>query len=120
MGGRKTYPVKKILGDLRETTRERKTLKKAISQQNPKKIAQATLDVFRNSTSAVSNLSKTYYMLKFVREFEKTKATSEDIKKDVTSFWTNIKENKGIKLEHEMERVLIDSTTHILKREVKK
>ena len=120
MGGRKTYSVRKVLGDLRQSIGERKKLSAAISEEDAKKITQATLDVFRKSDYAVDNLSKVLDMADIFEELEGKEIKPKETKQIVTDFWNKTKEDRNIKTGAEIDRNLIESATKILKRGGKK
>lgn len=120
MGGRKTYSARKVLGDLRQSTSERKRLSAAISEEDPKKISQATLDAFRKSDYAVDNLSKILDMADIFEEVEGKDIETKNVKQVVTDFWNKTKDERNIKTEAEIDRNLIESATKVLKRGGKK
>lgn len=120
MGGRKSYSVRSVLGDLRHSVRERKDLAKAISDEQPQKIVKSTVEAFKKSNYAIENLSKAIDMYDFFREVEKKKIKPKDVRKAVTEYWLRTKEKKKIKSTLEIDRILINSTVAVAKRSATK
>ena len=116
MGGRKSYPAKKVLGDLRQTTKERKALANAMISEQPKKVVQATLNAFRKSDQAISHLTKLFDMVDLFNETKGETFDKKEAKQKATDYWTQTKKEKDISTETEIDRLLIDSATKALKK----
>lgn len=116
MGGRKSYSAQKVLGDLRQTAKERKDISNAMASEEPRKIIQATLNAFSKSDKAISHLTR---LFDIVDLFDQTKGETydkEEAKKKATDFWTKTKKDNDIHTEIEIDRLLIDSATKALKK----
>jgi len=113
MGGRKTYSVKKILGDINGKSPERRALRKAIKEKDPKQIADSTLNLFKASKMP-SNFSQILDMFEVVQEIEKKKVSKDKLKEEISNLWADTKKAKKIKDFPELDRILVDSAVKIL------
>jgi hypothetical protein len=121
MGGRKPHSVRKVLGtNLGQTSIERKELKEAIHERNPKNIAQKTLSAFEKSDFAISNLTKALDMFEVAQKIKGKDLSSEELKVKVSNDWAIVKKQKAIKIEPEIERIFVDSALKLLKRRGRK
>lgn len=114
MGGRTSYPVKKVLGDLRQTAPELKALAVAIEKENTEKIVSSTVNAFRKSDYALSNLAHLIIMSGLFTQLE-GKTIKGDIRKIVTKYWIKAKRDKGFTTTPEADRNIINSATRALK-----
>jgi len=119
MGGRKTYSVKKVIGDRRKFPSESKQFISALKEKNPKKIAQSTIEMFQKSDTALSNLSKALEMAKFIAQTKKELPPSE-IRKRASNYWIKQRAKKRIKASPEIDRILVNSAVKVLRKKEKK
>lgn len=120
MGGRKSYPLRDVIGDLRQTKHERKELKEAIADKDPQRIAVTTLNVLRQSKDAVRNIANAIDMFSLFTETVNKRIKPEKIKEVATDYWNETKTKKRIESGPEIDRILIDSATKILKKRGRK
>ena len=119
MGGRKTYPVKNVVGSDKSLISPRRKLASAINEESPEKIVQTTVNLFQQSKTGLNNLAAAINMYDFFKEQKEVKEL-KDIKKDVSDFWTKTKEEKSLKTSSEVDRIIVDSAVKVLKKRGKK
>lgn len=109
------YPIKRVLGNLSSSKEERKKLKQALLDENYKDAASATIEAFKKSNFAVKNLSSVIDMFDVIDDINKKEIKEENLKKEISSQWIQLKKNKNLKTEKEIDRILVDSATKVLK-----
>ncbi len=95
-------------------------LKQALLEENYKDAATATVEAFKKSNFAVKNLSNVIDMFEVIDNINKKEIKSEDLKKEISNNWIQTKKDKNLKTEKEIDRILVDSATKILKEGGKK
>jgi hypothetical protein len=115
MGGRKSYSIKKVVGPTKKIQKERRQLRESLEIGDPKGIVKATVDIVKSSDFAVGNLVHTITFLSIIQEFEK-KPITENLKQEVVKRWTELKKEKKIETEPEIDRLLIESAIKTLAR----
>ena len=120
MGGRKPSPLRNVVGNLAPIRNERAQLNNAIEKQDPKQIALSTLNLFRKSKYAISNLSNAIDMRGVFLHEKKRILKPKETKDFVREYWNKVKQKKKLSTIPEIDRILIDSASKILKRRGKK
>jgi len=109
MGGRKSAPIKKVLGDLRQTVTERSQLNTAIGNEDTDKIVNTTFLTFRKSDYAVYNLIYLIEMSKVFDLLKTNKIDPSDYRKYITDFWIKTKKEKSYDIPKDVDRNLVNS-----------
>jgi len=119
MGGRKSYPIKRLLGDLRQSVGERKDLASAMEEKNPEKIASTTLKTFIKSDTAIENLTKTFDMVDVILSLSEESIEPQNLKDKIVKKWSEKKYKEDITIDSQIENNLINSIFNILKEDKK-
>ena len=116
MGGRKSYPVKLVVGDARKFVKESRELSTALDNMKPDKIIESTVKIFTKSDLAVNNLSRALNMFEFFQEKHKKHLEKKEAKKIVSDYWIKTKEKKNIKTTKEIDNLLINTAANVLSK----
>jgi hypothetical protein len=118
MGGRKSYPSKNLIGSSRETKKKFEELKDSFDTQEPKAIAQKTLDVFFSSDQAVLFHSYATKLAPYIlKNIKKLRSEKDEIiiKRDLSTAWQQIKEEYNISVPKEIDTVIVNNAVKTVK-----
>jgi len=116
MGGRKGYPLSRIVGDVRKVIREQKELFESIDREDPKETVRASAKILAKSDREINALA---YSLKFIHEIEKEGKPSEEetIKErrdKLSKKWIKFRKREGKKFDPSINRRVVDSVNDAL------
>lgn len=112
MGGRKSYPNKKYLGDSTGVKKEVKKLKDYIESKNLSDVPVQTLTIFSKSSNP---LKYSAYSTKFFPELLRNLHSWKDekdineLRRKITISWSKVKEKSKIKPPKEIDRIVIEN-----------
>lgn len=117
MGGRKSSRTEKIVGTSKQLKSHKKEFVKAIKSQDPEKIVSSAVEYYSASDTAVKNLVKATELFDFIDEEEdKNELDYQNRKELATKKWSDIKEKSKIDSDSEIDRILIESATKVIRR----
>ncbi len=117
MGGRKSYPVERVVGPSEKIRPNKQALIDAIRSEEPKKIVSSAVKLFSSSDTAVSNLAKAVKLLDFIDDnIEKKELKYQERKELVSKEWAKIKKEQELDTPSEIDRIFIDSATKVIRR----
>lgn len=120
MGGRKSARVERIVGKSKELTINKKDFVKSIKTEKPGKIAKSALSFISASNTAIKNLAKGIDFFDYIDKEEKKKPLNYQERKELTSkAWSKLKKSEKIDTPSEVDRILIDSATKVIRRKKK-
>lgn len=112
MGGRKSYPLRNLLGSSKETKEKFKELENSFDAKEPTKVAQKTLEVFFSSKKAVSFHSyATKLAPHILRNIKELREKKDDIalKRDISKVWQQIKKKQNVSVPKEIDTLIVNN-----------
>ena len=117
MGGRKSYPLERVVGKGEEVRDQKQDLVKAIRSEKPKGIVAAAVQLLTSSSTALEGLVKATEFFEVIRKnAKKPQLNYQERKELVTKEWTKIKEEHGLETSSELDRIFIDSAATVVRR----
>lgn len=116
MGGRKGYPLQKIVGNVRRMKDEQKQLLEGIKENNPEKVVKASVGIISKSDKALESLVYSYLFVDSIKK-DYRKLSKEDTKKrrkKLAKKWASYRKEKGKQFDPTTNREIVDSATRIL------
>lgn len=113
MGGRKSYPTRKFLGESKEVNKGIKTLKSFIDTKKTKEISIQTFNVIVQSRKpiAYSSYSNKLFPELIKHYSEWSKITDLDyLKREVSKSWSKVKKQNKIYVPKEVDRIIVENT----------
>ena len=113
MGGRKSYPIRKFLGESKEVNKGIKTLKGYIEGKETKEIPSQTFNIFVNSRKPIAYSA---YSNKFfptiIKNFNKWKEIEDTnfLRRDISKAWSKVKKDNKIIVPKEVDRIIVENT----------
>lgn len=117
MGGRKPARVERIVGKSKDLSNNKKDFVNSIKTEKPEKIVKSALSFISSSDLAVKNLAKGLDFFDFIDKEEKKEHLDYQDRKELTSqAWSKLKKDNKIETTSEIDRILIESATKIIRR----
>lgn len=112
MGGRKSYPNRKFLGESKEVNKGIKTLKGFIENKEIKEIPTQTFDLLVNSRKpiAYSAYSNKLFpaIVKNYSHWEEIK-DSNFLRREISKAWSKVKKENKIIVPKEVDRIIVEN-----------
>ncbi len=112
MGGRKSYPTKKFLGNSTGVKKEIKKLKDYIETKDISNIPIQTLSLFSKSTKPIRySAYSTKFFPQIMRNLPQWKEEKDvnELRRKVSISWSNVKEKSKINVSKEVDRIVIEN-----------
>lgn len=112
MGGRKSYPTKKYLGNSPGVKKEIKQLKDYIESKDVDKISAQSLSVFTIARKPIRySASSTKFFPEIMKNLSKWKEVSDSdvLRREVSSSWSKIKQQNKISTPKEVDRIVVEN-----------
>jgi hypothetical protein len=120
MGGRRPASVEKVVGKSKKVTERKKSFFRAVKSEKTDNIVSSAIDLFGSSDEAVHNLYQATKFLNFISKNKHKKAEIYDKRKEeATKKWAEIKKKEKLKTSSEIDRILVESATKVIRRGVK-
>ena len=113
MGGRKSHRVEKVIGSNLKIKNDIKKLKESLENQDPKGITNSTVQMVKDSSLAINNLSCVFYFYDLLSTFPEKKPYNER-RKIISEFWLKTKKKNNIETSSAFDKIIIDSATKML------
>ncbi|MEK6927723.1 MAG: hypothetical protein AABX11_04790 [Nanoarchaeota archaeon] len=117
MGGRKSYPTKKFLGDSTGVKKDVKQLKDYIVTKDVSNISIQTLNIFSKSAKPLKySAYSTKFFPEIMRNLSKWKEEKDvnELRRNVAISWSNVKERTKISVPKEVDRIIIENAVKIV------
>ena len=116
MGGRKGYPLKRVVGDVRKIKKEKKELLEWIDEKNPKEVIKTTGKIIAKSDRLLDSLVMSIEFIDSIEPEEK-KLRREPIKKrrrELSKKWASYRKKQDKKFDSNTNRQIVDSINRAL------
>lgn len=117
MGGRKSYPTKKFLGESKSVKNGIKTLKEYVENKEIKEVPLGTFNIFIKARKPIiySAYSNKFFptIVRNLNKWEKIEDANL-LKRDVTKAWSKVKKKNKILVPKEVDRIIVENAVKIL------
>jgi len=116
MGGRKGYPLRKIVGDIRKIKEEKADLLDAIESKDVKKVASSSARMLAKSSDALEALAHGYLFIDSLKkDYDKLRKESVKARRlEISRRWARYRKEKGLDFDDTVNRDIIDTATRTL------
>ncbi len=117
MGGRKSYPNKKYLGDSAGVKKEVKQLKDYIENKDVEKISSQAFNVLSTARKPIQySAYSTKFFPEVIKNLPKWKEEKDvnQLRREVTSSWSKVKEKNKLSVPKEVDRIIVENTVKLV------
>lgn len=116
MGGRKGYPLRNVVGDIRKIKKEKKELLEWVDEENPKKVIKTTGRIIAKSDKLLESFATSIKFIDSIKDEEKKlkEESTKERRKDISKKWANFRKKQGKKFDTITNRKIVDSINRSL------
>jgi len=112
MGGRKSYPTRKLVGNSKSVRKSISTLTNYVDKKEVNKVGKGAFTVFAESKKTIKISAYSTKLNPFIiRNYSKLKTEKNEnkIRREISSEWSRIKSKNKIKVSKQVDRVIVDN-----------